>query len=240
MTARRVHPAATDLVVTTTSPPPSPPPEVLERLDAVWEQERTARPSLFDGPLFARTAWHRDETGRVVRIEGGFVPYRWYIARTRDEHVARALDVWFMGVSGVLQCPDGLVVGRRSRTTTDGGLLELVPAGSLDDATEADGTLDVRRQVLRELAEELGLARAHLTADPQPFTVVEDAGVQVADVGLLLHTDLSADALVEAHRTHAGDEYDDIRVMSAAELAAADDVASTTLLLLEALAELRD
>jgi hypothetical protein len=240
VTARRVHAAVADLVLQTGSPPLSPPTDVLERIDAVWERERTARPSLFDGRLFARTAWHHDNEGRVVRIEGGFVPYRWFIGRSKDEEVARRLELWFMGVNGVLRCPDGLVVGRRSRSTTNAGLLELVPAGSLDDATETDGMLDVRRQLLAELREEMGLARHDLTGEPEPFTVVEDAGAQVADVGLLLHTELPAEAIAEAHRTHAGHEYDDVRVMSVAEVAAADDVAPTTLLLLEALARLRD
>jgi hypothetical protein len=207
------------------------------RVNAVWMREQAARPGSFDGPTFAIRRVDADDAGRVTRIEGAFVPYSRYLASRRDADVAAHLAMRAMGVTGVLLCDDGVVVGRRAASTTDGGLLELAPAGTLDATSAADGLLDLRQHVLVELAEELGLSRDDLTGDPLPFALVEDLEASVADLGLLLRTHLSPAAITTA--AGAGDEHTQIAVLTAAELRDAGrhpgTVVTTSLLLLDAL-----
>ena len=68
------------------------------------------------------------------------------------------------------------------------GMWQLPPAGSVDaDAVDEDGTVDVRRQLLAELREELGLLPEAVGA-PQPLCIVEHPGSHVSDFGLGLIT----------------------------------------------------
>ena len=83
----------------------------------------------------------------------------------------------------------------------------------------ADGTIDLRRQLLGELREELGLPR-EAVGEPRPLCIVEHPGSHVSDLGLALVTGLSAEAVLAAHRAGGNAEYDQLLVVPKAELAA--------------------
>jgi len=111
------------------------------------------------------------------------------------------------------------VVGRRHRAAIyQPGMWQLPPAGSVDaGAVGEDGTADLRRQLLRELQEELGLPADSVGA-ARPLCIVEHPGSHVSDLGLALTTELSAEAVLAAHRSTGNSEYEQMRVVPQARL----------------------
>lgn len=83
----------------------------------------------------------------------------------------------------------------------------------------ADGAIDLRRQLLGELREELGLP-CEAVGEPRPLCIVEHPGSHVSDLGLALVTRLSAEAVLAAHRAGGNAEYEQMLVVSEAGLAA--------------------
>ncbi len=97
---------------------------------------------------------------------------------------------------------------------------QLPPAGSVDAGAVAEGGLvDLKCQLLGELREELGLW-AEAVDEPRPVCIVEHPGTHVSDLGLALVTKVSAEAVLSAHRSAGNAEYEQIRVVPEACLAA--------------------
>jgi hypothetical protein len=82
-----------------------------------------------------------------------------------------------------------------------------------------DGTVDVRRQLLAELREELGLL-PEAVGKPRPLCIVEHPGSHVSDFGLGLITSLRGAEVLTAHQRAGNQEYEQMRVVPEAELPA--------------------
>ena len=141
-------------------PVPHPPGAGCEReIDLVWEAERARRgDALHDGLIFSVSSISPH------RIFGHFVPYRWLVAQRRRPDLAIQLGIRPLAVSGLLRCRDGVIFGARNRDSEqDPGCWELVPSGGVGPATNRpNGTLAPERQVIEELAEEVGLGPAQV------------------------------------------------------------------------------
>jgi hypothetical protein len=125
-----------------------------------------------------------------------------------------------MAVGGAIRGPDGVVIGQRpARAVYQAGMWQLPPAGSIDTgAAAADGTtIDFTRQVLTELAEELGMA-AHTVRIARPLCIVEHAGSHVCDLGVMIETHLTAEEIAVCHARAPDAEYGTLRVIPLAEL----------------------
>lgn len=118
----------------------------------------------------------------------------------------------------MLECPAGLVFGRRANSVTqDAGCWELCPSGGLDVSQVAVGAdVDYRAQLMVELAEETGLTAEAVTT-VAPFCLVEDMESHVIDVGISLGTPLSVEEMMARHR-RANGEYAEIAVVARADL----------------------
>ena len=84
---------------------------------------------------------------------------------------------------------------------------------------DGDGTIDLRRQLLSELREELGLP-PEAVGESRPLCIVEHPGSHVSDLGLALVTRLSAEAVLAARRAGGNAEYEQMLVVPEAGLAA--------------------
>ena len=158
---------AADLKVRLGGKTPSPSPEVLERVATIWEAEKSKRgKALFNGSLFSI------DSVSPTEITGWLAEYRWFLAQRRDPALRRALCVHPLGVTGVLCCADGVVLGRRAGSVEmDAGLWELVPSGSVDGSvTGPDGEIDLRGHLLTELKEEIGISEVEIAAPPRGNT----------------------------------------------------------------------
>jgi hypothetical protein len=156
-----------------------------------------------------------------TRITGHLTEYRRVVAQMARPALFDALQVRSLAVCGLLTCSDGVVFGRRQPGAAyQAELWQLPPAGSVDSGcVRADGTVDLTRQLLTELTEEVGLSEDEVRVGI-PLCVVEHEGSRVSDLGIRLHTDLTAAEIVHRHATNGNAEYSPIRVVAQAELGA--------------------
>jgi 8-oxo-dGTP pyrophosphatase MutT (NUDIX family) len=177
-------------------------PEVAAAVDRIWTHEMAARGAgLFDGPIFSLAGQAPD---RLVLQPA---TYRRLIASRRDPALARRIGLRPLGVTGLLLCPDGVVLGRRgAKVHVEPGRWEPAPAGALDE-------LDWGAVVRRELREELGL-EPEAVSPPSAVALVEDHESGVCDILCRLRTDLAAADIRAAWRRIGTDEYDELAVVA--------------------------
>ena len=184
-------------------------PEVERAVATAWQAERARRPTLFDGTLFSVDRFS------AARIAGRFVPYRYLVGQRARPELFESLRVRPLAVSGVLACADGIVFGRRAAgLTDDSGMWELVPSGGVDaQAADSSGRVDLRRQIMVELAEEVGLAPGDISAT-EFFCAVEDSVSHTIDIGIALSSPLAADAVRARHARAGHAEYPEIQIIA--------------------------
>ncbi len=215
-----VHEVAADVVVRVERVMPELPVAVDREVERLWQAacRRVAAGGaggMFNGRVFSADAI----TPRLVT--GHLTEYRRVVAQMERPGLFADLGVRSFAVCGLLCCAGGVVVGRRHRAAIyQAGMWQLAPAGSVDaGAMREDGTVDLRRQLLGELREELGLS-SDAVGEPRPLCIVEHPGSHVSDLGLALVTGLSAEAVLAAHRAGGNAEYEQMRVVPETRLAA--------------------
>jgi len=215
-----VHEVAPEVVVRIGRAMPNLPAAVDRDVERLWQaaSQRVAAGGagrLFNGRVFSVDAI----TPRL--ITGHLTEFRRAVAQMERPELFAELGVRSLAVCGVLRCADGVVVGRRHHAAIyQAGMWQLPPAGSVDaGAVAEDGSVDLRRQLLGELWEELGLL-PDAVGEPRPLCIVEHPGSHVSDLGMALVTRLSAAAVLAAHRAGGNAEYEEMLVMPEAGLSA--------------------
>ena len=206
------RPLAETIVVIDVGTAPAIPQALQARVESVWQTSVRERPNLFDGRVYSPRRYLSNSAGIIERIEGVFVPYSRYLACRHDAVLARELDLWVLGVMGMLWCPEGVVVGRRSSDTTDGGRFEIVPSGTLDGAG-ADNQVDIHRIVLKELREETGVTEQQVISSPESSVLVGDETDRIADVVVTLRTSLPFAAIRLSHASLSAPEHDVLEIV---------------------------
>jgi len=210
-----VYPAAPTLRARVTRPTPELPSALDAEIERLWQEARRETPALFNGRVFS--------VDRITPdlLEGHWTEYRRVTAQFRAPELRPQLDLRPLAVCGVLHGPGGVVFGRReARAAYQAGYWQLPPAGSVDSgAALPDGGVDLRRQLLTELREELGLNPADIVS-VTPLCLVEHSGSGVLDLGCALETRLPADAIRRAHRERGNGEYEALEIVPEAALAA--------------------
>ena len=184
-------------------------------VERLWQAEQSRRGTgLFNGRILSAVEVDPDS------ILGEVVEYRLLIAQIGRPELFHDLKIRPVAVSGMLECPAGLLFGRRAGSVTqDAGSWELCPSGGLDVSRVAVGAdVDYRAQLMVELAEEAGLT-AEAVTKVSPFCLVEDTESHVIDVGISLRSPLSAEEMTARHRGCASGEYAEIAVVARADLA---------------------
>jgi hypothetical protein len=185
--------------------------ELEAQVAAIWSAERKRRSgTLFDGLLFSL---NRDTTD----LRGYLVSYRRFLAQQVRPELRGALSVRPVGVTGVLSCPDGVIIAQRADTVTmDAGRWELAPSGGVDGSTVAtSGLIDPSAQVLSELEEEIGLKARDLEAAPCAFAIAEDPESRVTDIAYEIRTALPFRTIVDRFRSIPRREYTALAVLPA-------------------------
>lgn len=182
-------------------------PDLEAEIASIWATERLLRPDLFNGRVFCADRIAPD------RIAGHWTEYRRVLAQMRRPALFARLGIRALAVNGLIECADGLVLGRRRAGAVYlPGFWQAPPAGNVEARNGSTAT-ELFGQLLAELDEELGLQPAEVE-DVRAVAAIEHADTHVVDVGFLLRTPLSFTA-VEARRTLAGnDEYDALRVVA--------------------------
>ena len=215
-----VHEVAPEVVVRVGRAMPDLPGTVDRDVERLWQaaSRRVAAGGagrLFNGRVFSVDAITPD------LITGHLTEFRRAVAQMERPELFAELGVRSLAVCGVLRCASGVVVGRRHRAAIyQAGMWQLPPAGSVDaGAVAEDGSVNLRRQLLGELREELGLLPDEV-GEPRPLCVVEHPGSHVSDLGMALVTRLSATAVLAAHQAAGNAEYEKVLVVPEAGLSA--------------------
>jgi len=197
------HTLSDQVFIKVMAPPEPFSPQAIELVDGIWaEAKGLLHEALFDGPILSLiqsspsclTVWPSS--------------YRFALARLQlRELLGTAPVVRPLGVTGLLLCPQGLVLGRRSATLAiAAGLWEPAPAGGLDRP-------DPAAVVLCELQEELGLAPDRIETIIA-CGLVEDLDSGIADIVFKLTTKASAAEILAAKFGNGCAEYDELAVVA--------------------------
>ena len=180
---------------------PELPPCVEARVAAIWEQERRARPDLFNGTVFSA-----DRIG-TARIEGHWTEYRRALAQIRAPALFGSRPIRPLAVCGLLECADGLVLGRRAAHSVYlPRHWQSPPAGSVEQRRNESG-VDLAEQILAECDEELGTTPGTVSV-LRPVATIEHPGSRVVDIGLLLRTNLDFSPIKAGWSASGNREYD--------------------------------
>lgn len=190
-----------DVVVRVVREMPALAPGIEAQVAAHWA-EATARHTLFNGRVFSV------DHVTPAEIAGHWTEYRRSVAQMLDPALRDALGVRNLAVCGVICGPDGVLLGRRAANAVyQPGMWQLPPAGSVDAGAATPGGADLRRALMAELAEELGL-QAGAVHGFHPLCLVEHPDSGVTDLGIALRTKLDFSVLQAAHAATGNAEYD--------------------------------
>lgn len=193
-----------DVAVVVAGVMPELPDSLAAEVDAIWNAEQRRHPSLFNGRVFCA-----DDVA-ANRITGHWTEYRRLLAQVRQPLLFHR-PLRALAVNGLLECPDGLVFGRRSATALHlPGCWQAAPAGSVE-ARQGDD-VDLADQLYAELVEELGLGAGDIDF-ARPVVAMEHAGTHIVDVGFLLRTPLSFATIETLHREAGNREYEALVVV---------------------------
>ena len=178
--------------------------EVERKIEEFWQKSVSqAQGPIWDGPIIRVFEVHED------RLVLNWTTYRYYLAARAGIQAGGAFLA--LGVTAVVCCRDGLVLGRRNEGLASlGGFWECAPAGN---AESADPAADIRR----ELREELGIA-PELTDEVRPVGLVLDPAEFIIDCVFSVGVDLGAERIRELHRLHGSDEYSEIAIVPEREI----------------------
>ena len=210
-----------------TRPMPDIPLATEAKVASAWAEALLASPRLFNGTVFSA------DTITAGRIEGHWTEYRRVLAQMRNPDLFEALRIRALAVNGLLECADGLVLGRREPGSIyQPGTWQSPPAGSVERRTESSlqGTeVDLSEQVLAECEEELGISARDVVVRC-PVAAIEHPESHIVDVGILLQTHLSFAEIEVAWAASGNREYDRLSLLTYPE--ACQDSLSGKLLLL--------
>ena len=207
------HALAPTLRVEVVRPPPPAPSSVEAAVDRIWAEARAHHPALFNGRVFSAQRIEPD------RITGHWTDYRHALAQIREPGLFAELGIRSLAVNGVVEGPDGVVLGQRdARAIYQPGLWQCPPAGSVEARGGVDEAVDLRAQLEAELAEELGMP-ADSVGGFRPLAAVEHPGSHVVDVGMALTTDWPAARIADAHARGGNAEYARLVIVPQSRLA---------------------
>ena len=179
-------------------------------VETCWQAARIGRP-LFNGHVFNADCVAPD------LIEGHWTEYRRLVAAWADAAIFDVLQPRALAVCGLLRCPEGIVLGRRSLDVAYlAGFWQASPAGSLDPRSAEGDEVNPLRALTYELREELGLETDDLSEPPRPLCLVEHSKRGVLDLAYALRTTLPFTVIAERHRMQGDGEY--TALIAAAEI----------------------
>jgi hypothetical protein len=211
----RVHSLQQNLEVRAHASRPEPSVAVRARVEELWGVEKQARgAALFDGKLFSIASIEAE------RIVGWLTSYKYFVAQLREPSLFESLQVRPLGVTGLFVCADGVVCGLRgNHVQQDAGLWEIGPSGGVDDSTvTAEGRIDLAKQILAELQEEIGVSADSIAFPITVLGAVEDLSNHVVDVGLLLRSSITGDEIRHSFARIGNPEYQRVEIVPPSEI----------------------
>ncbi|MDX7877867.1 hypothetical protein [Aeromonas veronii] len=178
---------------------------LLTIVDKIWSEAQRQNSRLFDGSILSCISVSSN------RIISTIDNYRLFFSKKSNPVLLDKIKIMPIAVSGILECKDGFVFGKRAKfTTQDAELWELVPSGGLDASiTNNLNIYDYKQQLLTELYEEIGVNQDRLRTIT-PFCYVIDHEASVLDIGIYMYSDVSQETINHCFTTVNYFEYESI------------------------------
>ncbi len=171
------------------------------QIDAYWQRRSAENPAYFNGRIYMMGA-HRIADGV---LHGTLFPVEFKAFLYWKDHGAPDRSVRDAFGSALIRSDDGAVLlGRQRAGHLNAGLVYL-PGGFIDDRDIANGAVDIRASVLREVEEETGL-EARTLAVSEGF-LVTTVGMHVS-IAVELTGDGDAEVLLSRIREALGRQSD--------------------------------
>jgi len=193
---------------------PTLPEELIDQIENIWiAQQNKKGNKLYNNYIISAVSVTKE------CIHCCLVEYKFFIAQHTQPNLYKFLKVRPVAVSGLLICDDGVVFGRRNKSTTqDAGLLELVPSGGIEYNQKLDSiNVDYIGQILIELNEETGIDRKSII-NIYPYCFIEDELSHVIDIGIAIETNLDKKNINDLYKKKSTDEYDNLQIVSDSDL----------------------
>jgi hypothetical protein len=183
------------------------------RVDEIWDAALArSDPPIFDGELLGV----RSRDGSRWQLETG--SYKRFLCGLRDPSLAEEIAFFPVGVTGLIHCRDGYIVGKRaSGLAQDAGKLEFVPAGGMVSDDVIGGHAEPIHALAREWNEETGDAPFRPLSGPEVIGYTFDSETGVYDLIIGAELDLTQAELDHCHRNGKNREYSEIFAMPFAE-----------------------
>lgn len=188
--------------------------ELISYVDRVWEFELKERKNaLFNGKIFSV------DYAEGNKIVGHISEYKFFFAQQKKPELYHELKIMPLAISGILECSDGLVFGKRGKQLVqERGIWELVPSGGIDcNNCVAGQSIDYIAQLLTELEEETGLTKQSIQSI-SPLAVIKNTNSHVIDIGIYLKTILNASMVMRKFDSHQNREYEELHVVNFLEV----------------------
>ncbi|HHQ4611770.1 TPA: hypothetical protein ACSP2B_004067, partial [Aeromonas veronii] len=154
---------------------------LLTIVDKIWREAQRKNSRLFDGNILSCIS---DSSNKITSVIDN---YKFFFSKKSHPGLLEKIQIMPIAVSGILECKDGFVFGKRAKfTTQDAELWELVPSGGLDASiTNNLNIYDFKQQLLTELYEEMGI-NPDMLRTITPFCYVIDHEASVLDIGIYM------------------------------------------------------
>lgn len=171
--------------------------------DAFWRKSKSKDDKLFDGNALVVS-----NEKPPYNFTGSFVPFRYVYYQLKKK---KYLGIMPCGVTGIVKHKEKLVVMRRGREGAYQGIYEFAPSGVIDSgALVGKNRVDIKKQLLRELQEELSISASSVRS-LSFYCLVLDIAYHVLDVVYLV-------TLKDNARPAMGYEHTEINMFSLAKL----------------------
>lgn len=186
-----------------TPSPPKIPLFLRNEVDFIWDNKKKQFPKLFNGRVFNVASLSPDI------ISGYWTEYKKVLAQTEKPELYSELAIRSLAVIGLIQCPEGFVLGKRTvKSVYLPGYWQSPPAGTVESRGGND-EVDLIQQLYAEAEEELGL-HAHHLMDPKIISATEHTDTHIIDIGILQKTNLSFQEVFDLWRQNNNPEYDEL------------------------------
>jgi 8-oxo-dGTP pyrophosphatase MutT (NUDIX family) len=131
---------------------------LLEEIEQIWQAEFVRTEGrIFNGKLLSAIRFD----GQT--LFGQFVDYKLYLAQARNPLLAHQLQIKPICVCAYTTAGPYILMGKRAAHVTDyQNFYELVPAGGIDPSSKEEGSINIIKQLKKELQEEAGIEDHHI------------------------------------------------------------------------------
>jgi hypothetical protein len=163
----------------------------------------------------------RLENNRVLSFQGmtqnklSVIPvdYKYFYAQYNQPELFEILKLNLIGVTGILHCKHGFVIGRRSANVLqEAKKYEFVPSGSLSFTSINVLTGSLNTQIISELVEEVGITEDCLESI-RVFGYLFDDKSHVVDLCYFIRTTMDFATIYKKWNKSQNDEYDKLIVI---------------------------